>query len=77
MADPTRMNTERALAASTPADIVHQLNYWSEDLRRRGAMVEGCIMFDAATEITMLRAQLGAKVDLRRAHRGLVGDVYR
>lgn len=74
---PTQLPTERSLAATTHADIVHKANYWSEDLRRRGLMVEGLVMYDLATEIMTLRAQLGAAVDLRPAHRGLVGDVYR
>lgn len=73
---PTKLPTERTYAAEPHHDIVHKLNYWSEDLRRRGLIVEGTVMFEAATEIMAWRAENGGR-GRPRAYRGLVGDVFR
>lgn len=51
----TSLGNARARASASDADIVERLLYWSEDCRRRGLCAEGMVMFDAMTEIELLR----------------------
>lgn len=74
---PTHLPTERAMAATLGADIVHRLNYWQAELIRVGLIAEGVAMHDAANEITMQRLELGGRADFRPVHRGVAGELYR
>lgn len=76
MPDPRQLGNERTTNSALEADIVHKLNYWSEDLRSRGLLVEGVVMYEAATEIMMLRAETGG-VARGKARRGPMGDISR
>jgi hypothetical protein len=67
MADMHSLNNDRTRAADSDVDILGKLDYWRALLHERGLHTEAMVMGRAASEIRILRGQVGEKTSKRRA----------
>ncbi len=67
MADMHTINNERTRAANSDVDVLGKLDYWRALLHERGLHAEAMVMGRAASEIRILRGQVGEKLPKRRA----------
>ena len=67
MADTHALNNDRTRAADSDVDILGKLDYWRALLHERGLHTEAMVMGRAASEIRILRGQVGEKTSKRRA----------
>jgi hypothetical protein len=67
MADMHSLNNDRTRAADSDVDVLGKLDYWRALLHERGLHTEAMVMGRAASEIRILRGQVGEKTSKRRA----------
>jgi hypothetical protein len=67
MADMHSLNNDRTRAADSDVDVLGKLDYWRALLHERGLHTEAMVMGRAASEIRILRGQVGEKASKRRA----------
>jgi len=67
MADMHSLKNDRTRAADSDVDILGKLDYWRALLHERGLHTEAMVMGRAASEIRILRGQVGDKRSKRRA----------
>ena len=59
MADMHSLDNDRTRAADSDVDILGKLDYWRALLHERGLHTEAMVMGRAASEIRILRGQIG------------------
>jgi hypothetical protein len=67
MGDMHSLNNDRTRAADSDVDVLGKLDYWRALLHERGLHAEAMVMGRAASEIKLLRGQVGEKTSKRRA----------